>query len=146
MAYSEAQIDEIFNRIISHIINGRSLRTILKDDGMPAPETFYRWLSDDEKKSKHYARACEYRADAIFDEIIEIADDSSQDTDHTEFGEKMNSEWVNRSRLRVDARKWIVSKLFPKKYGDKLDIDHSTLGESINVISLGSGKKPDGTT
>lgn len=146
MAYKKEQIEEIFNRIMSEIIHGRALRNILKDEGMPAPETFYVWLDQDESKSKRYARACEYRADAIFDEIIDIADDSSNDTEYTEQGEKPNHEWISRSRLRVDSRKWIASKLAPKKYGDKIDVDHTTLGESINIISLGSGKKPDGIT
>lgn len=147
MAYKQQQIEEIFDRIMEEIINGRSLRTILKDEGMPAPKVFYKWISEDDVKGKQYARACEHRADSIFDEIIEIADQSEYDTSTDEFGnEKQNHEWINRSRLRVDSRKWIASKLAPKKYGDKLDVDHTTLGESINIISLGSGKKPDGTT
>ena len=151
MAYKKEQIEEIFNRIMSEIIHGRALRNILKDEGMPAPETFYVWLDQDESKSKRYARACEYRADAIFDEIIDIADETNNDTIILDLGdgivsEKPNHEWIARSRLRVDSRKWIASKLAPKKYGDKIDVDHTTLGESINIISLGSGKKPDGTT
>lgn len=148
MAYKKEQIEEIFNRIMSEIIHGRALRNILKDEGMPAPETFYVWLDQDESKSKRYARACEYRADAIFDEIIDIADETDNDTiyDIETGAEKPNHEWIARSRLRVDSRKWIASKLAPKKYGDKIDVDHTTLGESINIISLGSGKKPDEIT
>lgn len=144
MAYSEEKINEIFSQIMSHIINGRSLRTILKDHGMPSPETFYRWLNDDDKKAKHYARACEYRADAIFDEIIEIADESERDTIvHDDGRETANSEWINRSRLRVDARKWIASKLAPKKYGDKFEVDNKHEGEIIITRRVINGK--DGT-
>ena len=55
----------------------------------------------------------------MFEDIIDIADDSSQDRIVNEDGkEVMNSEFVQRSRLRVDARKWALSKLNPKKYGD----------------------------
>ena len=147
MAYSKEEIEEVFSLVMTRIIEGESLRAILRDKDTPSPETFYKWISEDDTKAKRYARACEYRADAIFDEIIEIADETSNDTIIDDDGnERPNHEWISRSRLRVDSRKWIASKLAPKKYGDKLDIDHTTLGESINIISLGSGKKPDEAT
>jgi len=123
MAYSNEEINDIFNKILIEIENGRALRKILKDDeNMPSTQTFYKWIDEDVEKSKQYARACEVRADAIFDDIIEIADDSSHDTIITDNGEIINSEFVARSRIRIDARKWIASKLNPKKYGDKLDV------------------------
>jgi hypothetical protein len=146
MAYSQEDIDLIFNNILVEIENGRALRKILKeDDNMPSTQTFYKWIDEDEIKSKQYARACEVRADAIFDDIIDIADDSSGDKKVVESGEVIDSEFVARSRIRIDARKWIASKLNPKKYGDKIQQEHS--GEiTTNVISLGSGIKPDETT
>ena len=124
MAYKPDEIEATFNKIILEMISGRSLRSILKDYGMPSVNTFYKWIEDDESKMKHYARATTIRADFLFEEIIEISDDSSDDTITTEFGEKANAEWINRSRLRVDARKWVVSKLNPKKYGDKIENTH----------------------
>jgi len=135
MAYSEKQKNDIFNYIFDEISNGRALRNVLKDEGMPSSRTFDKWLEEDEEKVKRYVRACEKRADHIFEEIIEIADDSSRDTIINKDGlETMNSEFVQRSRLRVDARKWIASKLNPKKYGDKTSIDHS--GETKTIISF----------
>jgi len=123
MAYSVEEINEVFNKILIEIENGRALRKILKDDeDMPSTQTFYKWIDEDVDKSKQYARACEVRADAIFDDIIEIADDSSGDKIITDNGEIINSEFVARSRIKIDARKWIASKLNPKKYGDKLDV------------------------
>lgn len=120
MAYSKEQINQMFSHILIEIEKGRALRRILNEDSnMPSTQTFYIWLQDIEK-SKQYARATEIRADAIFDEIIEIADDSSRD--EIELEDRIiveNREFINRSRLRVDARKWIASKLNPKKYGDK---------------------------
>jgi hypothetical protein len=119
MAYSKENKNEILTAIFTEINKGRAVRNVLKDEGMPDVTTFYRWIEDDEEKSKQYVRACENRADAIFDEIIDIADDSSGDRKVTEHGESLDSEFVARSRVRIDARKWIASKLNPKKYGDK---------------------------
>ena len=145
MAYSQEEKNKILSNIFIEIQKGRAIRNVLKDEGMPAVETFYIWIDSDEEKSKQYARACEVRADAIFDEIIDIADDSSGDKKYTDNGEVMDSEYVARSRLKIDARKWIASKLNPKKYGDKIQQEHSgTL--TTNIINLGDGINPDETT
>ena len=147
MAYKQEDIENIFSRIILEMISGRSLKSILRDDNMPSINTFYDWIESDEKKLNQYARATTIRADLLFEEIIEISDDSSGDLKINEkTGEEViDSEFVQRSRLRVDARKWIVSKMNPKKYGDKLELDNKVSG-SVNVISLGSGKKPNGSS
>jgi hypothetical protein len=142
MAYSQESIEKNFDLILERIEGGEALRKILPTIPISS-ETFYRWIDSDELKSKRYARACELRADSIFEDILEIADDSSGDLKITNEGKEiMDSEFVQRSRLRVDARKWIVSKLNPKKYGDRLELDNKLSGE-VNIISLGSGKKPD---
>jgi hypothetical protein len=122
MAYTDKQKESIFNHIFKEITNGRALRTILKvDEGMPDVTTFYAWLDESEEKSKQYVRACDARADKIFEEILEIADDSSRDVLLNKDGDEyLNTEFVQRSRLRVDARKWAASKLAPKKYGDRI--------------------------
>ncbi len=130
--YTPEQIENIFSIILTRIENGEAVRRILMDNDMPNTETFYKWLAKDESYSKRYARACELRADAIFEDIIDIADDDSGDIKYDKDGNEMlNSEFVQRSRLRVDARKWIVSKLNPKKYGDKIENTH--LGE-LSII------------
>lgn len=133
MAYSLEQKEEVFTYIFDEMCKGRALRNILKqDEGMPNATTFYNWLDETNEegertqyaidKNKQYARACELRADAIFDDIIDIADDSSEDTQFNENSISINAEFVARSRIRIDARKWIVSKLNPKKFGDKVDV------------------------
>lgn len=144
--HSKEVIDNYFDLILERIENGEALRRILPTLHL-ANSTFYKWIDSDEEKQKRYARACEIRADAIFEDILEIADDSSQDVIETDLGDgvvasKMNAEFVQRSRLRVDARKWIAAKLNPKKYGDRVELDNKHSG-SLNIISLGSGKKPD---
>jgi hypothetical protein len=144
MAYSDKERDIIFDSIVSEIEEkGSALRNILSKPDMPSSRTFYKWLDEDIDKVKQYARATEIRAEKLFDEIIDIADEKSNDTYTDETGkEYTNHEVINRSRLKIDARKWVLSKLNPKKYGDK--IDHTTDGEKItNIISLGSGNKPE---
>jgi hypothetical protein len=120
MAYTEKQVETIFDSILEQIENGRPLRQILKDEGMPSSKTFFEWIGKDDVKVKRYAHACEVRADVIFEEIIDIADDKTHDEIHTENGVIQNTEFIQRSRVRIDARKWVVSKLNPKKYGDRL--------------------------
>src|SRR5690606_27993836 len=118
MAYSIEEIDEMFERIIKGIAeDGESLRSVLQRHSMPSNETFYKWLEADENKSKQYARACEERADSIFEEILEIADENNADVSISDEGKViMNGDVVQRSRLKVDARKWVLSKMNPKKY------------------------------
>ena len=142
MAYDK---DIFFPMILSEIEEGNSLRSILSKKDMPSRYTFFEWLKDDEEKANQYARACEVRAESIFEDILEIADNSSNDTIYTDKGEIPNSEWMQRSRLRVDARKWMLGKMNPKKYGEKIQQEHS--GEvTQTIISLGNGTNPNETT
>lgn len=120
MAYSKEDIDKIFNYVCSEIEKGRALRNVLKNDGMPSTSTFYDWLDNDDVKSKQYARATSVRADIIFDDILSIADENTNDTYINDNGiEVVNNDVIQRSRLRIDSRKWVLSRLNPKKYGDK---------------------------
>lgn len=144
MAYTQEEINDIFDLIIKNIeVHGYSLRKSLANGkDMPSSKTFYGWLENDEEKVKRYARACENRQDNIFDEILEIADEKNVDV---EFDKNMNpiinGEAVQRSRLRIDARKWALAKMNPKKYGDK--IEHTgDVGMNHTIVSLGSGVKP----
>lgn len=92
---------------------------------MPDVSTVCKWLNDFPDFAKQYARAREAQADALADEILDIADDGTADTIIGEDGvERINQEVVARSRLRVDARKWYASKLAPKKYGEKIEATH----------------------
>ena len=145
MAYSQEEIDKIFDYVCLEIEKGRALRSVLKDENMPSTSTFYQWLENNTDKAKQYARATEVRADIIFDDILSIADENTNDTFVNDNGiEVVNNDVIQRSRLRIDARKWVLSKLNPKKYGDKIQTEHS--GEiTTNVISLGNGIKPNET-
>lgn len=90
---------------------------------MPNRQTILNWLNDKAEFVGQYARAREDQAESHADRIIEIADNPDIDANH--------------KRIMVDARKWVASKLKPKRYGDKLDLDHSgNVGLTVTVKRL----------
>lgn len=119
---------------------------------MPAASTVCLWLLDEDKKlfSEQYARARATQAELMFEDILDIADDSSADTMVAKIGGKEqiveNREFTTRSRLRVDTRKWYLSKVLPKKFGEKLDLtsDGKALPTPIlaNVLHSNDGDAP----
>lgn len=124
MPYTDKQKTDIINSICKEIEEGRALRTVLKDEGMPDSKTLYDWIDKDERMLQQYARATELRAEKMAEEILEIADDQEDDVYIDDEGKEfVNHNVINRARLRVDSRKWLMSKMFPKKYGDKVQQD-----------------------
>jgi len=117
---------EIADTICERLADGESLRSICSGENMPNRATVFRWLAGDPLFSDQYARARDAQADAFADDIVAIADESRKgvkivtkangDVETTEI------DMIERARLQVDARKWIASKLKPKKYGDKLEL------------------------
>ena len=131
MAYSKKEIETIFKDITKQISKGKSLREVLRQADMPSSQTFYRWIDEDQEKSKQYARACSDRADVMFEDMFHIADATEDDVIMSEDGKLItNHNVIQRDRLRVDTRKWALSKMNPKKYGDKVDVTSG--GEKIN--------------
>jgi len=122
---------EIAELICSLISEGQSLRKICALEDMPHMSTIMQWLAKSAKGEspytpfhEQYACAREAQAEVLADEIIDIADDVTQDDLFTDEGKRCpNTEWITRSRLRVDARKWFAGKVSPKKYGDKQDLN-----------------------
>ena len=118
--------------ICERIAKGESLRKICLDENMPAHSTILKWLRDIDGFSSQYARAREAQAEFYLDEIISISDDVSLDEIiDGEGNTRTNNEAIQRSKLKVDTRKWAMSKLAPKKYGDsnKIDLNVSSLTE-----------------
>lgn len=117
--YTKKQKLDIFIHICSEIADkGRPLRRICRDPGTISTDTFYRWLKDP-ALSKLYTQATEERGAYLVEEMLEIADDQGGDVIVDNDGKEVTN-WnvINRARLRVETRKWIASKLKPKKYGD----------------------------
>jgi hypothetical protein len=122
--------DDIATKICEELIEGRSLRSICLADDMPSAGTVCRWLSEKDNFREQYARAREAQADTLFDEILDISDDGTNDWMErldpgtgANLGWKENGEAMQRSRLRVDARKWMAGKMRPKVYGDRIQND-----------------------
>jgi hypothetical protein len=122
---------ELAETICQRISNGETLRAVCRDDAMPDKTTVLRWLAKHEEFRTQYRDAREDLVEHWADEIVEISDDTANDTHTTTYEGGVertspNTEWISRARLRVDSRKWLMSKLAPKKYGDHLKIDQDT--------------------
>lgn len=122
MPYDPEKGDEI----CEGLIKGMSLRKICDQEHMPSLVTVMKWLRTSEEFAKQYAHARTEQAETFADEIQDIADNTTGD--------------YQRDRLRVDTRKWIASKLKPKKYGDKVDVEHSG---SVGVTFTTVYEKPE---
>lgn len=136
LSFDQAVADEICERIAS----GQSLRKICgadRDDFIPGQTTVFKWLSENEAFAKQYAHARELQAEHFVDEIIEIADSPNATVGPD--GQPILSD-PQRDRLRIDARKWFASKVVPKKYGDKIDLNHGgEVGLKVEILRLGDG-------
>ncbi len=129
--------------ILEHVSSGKSLRSLIDNssrDVIPTFSTWSQWLSEDSELAKQYARAMEIRADILAEEIIEIADKQDKDVIEVDGIEYVQHNIVQRSRLQVDARKWAASKMNPKKYGDKIEVD-SNNKHSFDTSNLSEEEK-----
>jgi len=104
LEFNEAVADAICERLA----DGESLRSICRDDEMPAKSTVFKWLALIPAFADQYARARETQADSLADDIVDIADNKTLEP--------------NDKRVRIDARKWLAGKLRPKAYGDKVAV------------------------
>lgn len=124
---------ELADTICAELAIGTSLRSVCAQENMPSLQTIFNWFRTKEGFVEQYARAKEESADAMSEEILDIADDGTNDymtivKGNTSYNME-DKEVTNRSKLRVDTRKWIMSKMKPKKYGDKIDM--TTNGKDI---------------
>ena len=140
--YSKKVVKELCTRLG----NGENLNQICSDSHMPGRATVNEWVIKDKRGfAAKYARARNMGLDWMADNLLDIADDGSNDW----IGDtgKVNHENINRSRLRVDARKWYLSKLAPKRYGDKVtlasDEDSPAVPNRISVEFVKPEKSDD---
>lgn len=101
--------------ILRRIAEGESLRAVCRSPGMPAPSTVVSWCADPEF-DEQYTRATNMRADVYFDRLDDVSDEAVE----ADSGIK-----VQGLRLKADNIKWQLARMAPKKYGDKLDLNHS---------------------
>jgi hypothetical protein len=136
----------VYNEIVAEYILGRlsageSLKKICKTPGYPTSHTVMQWVNYPNEIQRpgfqdRYLQAREVGYHLMADELVDIADDSSKDIKKKWVGGKeievIDQENIARDRLRVDTRKFILSKVLPKIYGDSIKIEHSG---SVDLIA-----------
>lgn len=131
--------EEIAAELCAHLAMGESLRTACKPAHMPSVATVFNWFKAYPTFLEQYERAKREAADMMAEDILDISDDGQNDYMEMTYGDqsiyRINPEALQRSKLRVDTRKWLMSKLQPKKYGDKLDLTSG--GEALPTPLLG---------
>lgn len=117
--YSLELADEICKKLAT---SNKGIKQLCAENpNWPAGETVFLWRIAHKEFGDAYTVAKQHQIEVIVDEILQIADDSSKDTIVDENGvEVCNRDWINRSRLKIDTRKWLACKLAPKLYGDKV--------------------------
>ncbi|HHA2629442.1 TPA: terminase small subunit protein [Stenotrophomonas maltophilia] len=129
MARPSKYSQQLADAICDLLVDGKSLRTICSTAKMPSRSTVIRWLAENEAFRNQYARARELQADTLAEEILDIADKAVLGERLKKDGkgkvlERQTGDMVERSRLMIDARKWYAGKLQPKKYGERVALDH----------------------
>ena len=123
---------ELANLICELIGNGSSMRNVCLKEDMPAMQTIWRWLREKKDFSEQYARACEERTEAQNENLLDLGDEA---IDHAYKADpKASSAVVQAVKLKADNLKWVMSKMKPKKYGDKLDM--TTNGKDLPIPLL----------
>lgn len=116
--------EDLANTICARISAGESLRQVCRDESMPCTSTVMKWAQEIPEFTEHYAKARSMLLEHWAEDIVDISDDGSNDwmaaNDPENPGYRLNGEHINRSRLRVDTRKWLLSKLAAKKYGERV--------------------------
>jgi hypothetical protein len=118
LGYSEALADLICDAIAK---GGALYRLCEERADFPAESCIYRWLDTRPGFAQKYQRARELQQDREADKIVAIADEADD---------------VAIARLRIDSRKWRASKLAPRKYGDRLDLNHSGSIQQLSDAQL----------
>jgi hypothetical protein len=129
--FDQAKADAICARLVK----GESLRKASAAEGVCASSVL-EWTEKNPAFGEQYAQARARGYQLLADEIIEISDDSEGDVIDTENGPRTDTERVARAKLRVDSRKWMLSKMLPKVYGEKIahtGADGGNIQHSITV-------------
>jgi hypothetical protein len=111
--------DAVLPTIYAEVATGRSLDSVLKDEGMPSSATFWRWHMEDENIRENLAQARANAVEVHLGEIIEIADNKTADPD------------AASRKVRIYAREKFAQMIAPRKYGPKLDLTSG--GEKIGL-------------
>ncbi|HEU5366666.1 MAG TPA: hypothetical protein VFU62_14105 [Hanamia sp.] len=128
MGRPSSYTQELANEICETIqCTSKGIKRLCKEhEHWPSHNTIYRWLSTYSEFNDRYARAKRQQIEVLVDEILSIAEDSSNDYMMNEDGKLVvNHEHIQRSRLRIDTIKWLAAKLCPRIYGDRIQVDNT---------------------
>lgn len=123
----EYTIREVWPKMLERITEGKSLMYATKEAKMSYATAMYQLRNNPELQSK-YREAIAERGDYLADELVDLSDEMPP----ADLDPALINAWVNRQRLRIDARKWTASKLRPKMWGDKIDVAITHTQISIN--------------
>ena len=143
MQYTEEQKQKVLTLIFNDVSGGLALRRSLKDRNLPAI-TFYKWMDKYPDKAKQYARATEIRSELMAEDILSICDSTGDDIITNELGQEItNHNVIQRDRLRVDTRKWLMSKMMPKKYGNNSEVHQTNTNINTTFSEISEKEKRD---
>lgn len=128
--------EDVATIILALMIEGRSLRKICQLEDMPDASTVYRWLHRHPEFRDNYAKAQQDRTTVFAEELLEISD--QYDTD----AETLSPDLIQRAKLRIDTRKWLMSKMDAKRWGDKITQEHTGADGSPIVFTTVYEAKP----
>lgn len=134
---------EVIAAVLEKVNDGKSLRQACREVDFPI-QTFNDWINADSELAGQYERARSNRADKLFEEILSIADNQQYGTIETtkEWGvEVQTRDMIEHRRLQIDARKWMLGKMAPKRYGDRVELEHSgevkqTVGMDLSKLNM----------
>ena len=132
----EGVTQSIFEDICNRVIEEKLSFKRAVDESDISLVTFYKQLLKSEENKDLYNYARNIRSDVLFEEIIEIADTTEEGTviKETDRGtEVKRGDMTEHRRLKVDARKWVVARMNPLKYGDKIDV--TSKGEQVGTVT-----------
>jgi len=122
---------ELASKICKEIALGKSLRAVCRADDMPDISTIYDWFPLYEDFTKQYEKACKDRAEAQYEDLNEINEEAIQYAKTSDFNVQAV---MTAYKMKSDNMKWSMSKMIPKKYGDKLDVVSD--GEKLQSSTL----------
>ncbi len=130
---------KLTQKICERLALGESMRSICDKKDMPGRRTVLRWLAKHDEFRTLHAEARELQADYHFDEILDIADDATNDFMDRKRADGsiekvLDPEHVQRSKLRIDGRKWTLARMSPKKYGDKVQVGADGDGGTVTFV------------
>lgn len=137
LPYKKEEKDRIVQEVCDKIAEGRSLLSVLKDKKTyPARSTFMKWVNESDNYAHALSEANDQRADKIFDELLQIVDNTEGDMIELPDGSLVtNHHVVQRDRLRFDARRWILAKMQPAKYSDRINVNAS-VNEQVKPVEF----------